>query len=272
MPDFLRAQGDRRSAPARLGYHLLDLVSYEGAYLLGPARHELFFNAGYLPLAGDLVLPERLEPEAHAAMMYHLVARSHPAEAGVTPAPRRLLDVGCGPGGGLLYMAALYPRAQLCGTERAMAGRRLARRHLPGARILSPRARLPGPFDLVTGVGTPTYIGLAAFLARFAPELAPGGVISISGGYRQGDHARVRRTLESAAAPLGLQLLSYRDIARHTFAALQADIPRREAAMARLPRPLRAYARRWADLPGTPEYEEYRSGRRCDFAAVLRAG
>ncbi|WP_010141179.1 class I SAM-dependent methyltransferase [Oceanicola sp. S124] len=268
MPDFLRSH--RKGPLARLGYHLLDLVSYECAYLLGPARNELFFNSGYLPLAADFAPPPGMEAEAHAAMMYHFVARTHPAEAGAAPMPRRILDVGCGPGGGLLYMQGLYPRARLCGTERAAAARRLARRSLPGARILSPRAALPGPFDLVTGVGTPTYIGLPSFLELFAPQLTPGGVISLSGGYRRGDHQRLRRQLEGAAGPAGLRLLSYRDIAPATFAALQADIPRREATLQRLPRPLRTYARRWADLPGTPEYEEYRQGLRCDFAAVLQ--
>lgn len=271
MPDFLRARRDRRGPLTRLGYHLLDLASYESAYLLGPARRELFFNSGYLPLARDFLVPPEMEAEAHAAMMYHFVARSLPAEAGLKLSPRRIADIGCGPGGGLAYMATLYPRAALCGTERAWAGRRLARQHVPRAQILGARGPLPGPCDLITGVGTPTYIGLAAFLARFAPQLSPGGVISISGGYRQGDHAALRRELEQAARARQLRLLDYRDIAAATRAALEADIPRREAALARLPAPLRPYARRWADLPGTPEYEEYQRGERCDFAAVLRA-
>lgn len=271
MPDFLRIRRDPRRGLSRLGYHLLDLASYESAYLLGPARRELFFNSGYLPLAEDFVPLPGMEAEAHAAMMYHFVARSHPQAAGWLHVPRRIADIGCGPGGGLRYMTALYPRAALCGTERAWAARRLARRQVPQARIQGTRAALPGPCDLITGVGTPTYIGLGPFLARFAPQLSPGGVISISGGYRQGDHARLRADLEEAARPLGLRLLSYRDIAPATRAALEADIPRREAALARLPAPLRPYARRWADLPGTPEYAEYQRGARCDFAAVLQA-
>lgn len=269
MPDFLRARRNRRHPLRDLAFHLLDLASYEAAYLAGPARRDLFFNSGFLPLAEDFRPLPGHEAEDHAAMMYHFVGLTHPAEAGVSMAPRRILDIGCGPGGGLLYLSSRHPRAALCGTERAAAARRLARRLLPQARILPAGAPLDGRFDLVTGVGTPTYIGLAAFLAQVAPLLAPGGVISISGGYRQGRHDAIRQELTSAADVQGLVLASYRDIAAHTLAALQADLPRREASVARLPRPLRRYARRWADLPGTPEHDDYLRGQRADFAAVF---
>ena len=105
--------------------------------------------------------------------------------------------------------------------------------------------------------------------ARSAKVLSPNGVVSISGGYRHGSHHVIEEELRQAAAAYGLSLARYRDITPHTFAALQADIPRREAAVNRTPWPFRAYGRRWADLPGSPEYEEYCNGQRTDFAAVL---
>jgi hypothetical protein len=65
-------------------------------------------------------------------------------------------------------------------------------------------------------------------------------------------------------------MVRYSNITPHTFASLKADIPRREKALARVPWPFRLHGNRWADMPGTPEYNEYENGLRADFAAVLR--
>ncbi len=270
MPDFLRASRDKNRRLAEFVYHLFDLASYEFVYLFSPSRKDMFFNSGFLPLDPELRVLPGMEPEAHAAMMYHFVLARH--LQGLIGDPRRILDVGCGQGGGLLYASALYPRAELSGTERSLAARRLARRRLaglPAARVVSSRLPPAGPFDLILGVGTPTYFGLTAFVETWAPRLAADGALSVSGGYRRGDHAVIREELSRAASHTSLRLARYTDITPHTFAALKADIPRREAALARLPRPFRSYGRRWADLPGSPEYEEYRTNQRADFAAVL---
>ena len=93
--------------------------------------------------------------------------------------------------------------------------------------------------------------------------------MSIAGGYRQGDHSRIRAEIAEAAADAGLLLHAYHDIAANTFAALNADIPRRAQALARVPWPFRRLARRWTDMPGSREYREYEDGLRADFAAVL---
>lgn len=249
-------------------------MAYEALYLLSPARRQLFFNGGYLPLAADLHSGEDFAREAHCAMMYHFVARTLPGEPATSP--RSVLDVGCGQGGGLRYLAGLFPDAAITGTDRSMGAVMRARRNLrrmPRVQVVRTAAAGAGivgrDHDLIVGVGTPTYVGLARFIAESRRHLAPGGIVSISGGYRQGDHAQIRAEIAEAAAAAGMALAEYRDVSANTFAALNADIPRRERAVARVPWPFRGLARRWSDLPGSREYREYEDGLRADFAAVL---
>lgn len=273
MPDFLRWIRNRRNLLSELGFDVFDRIAYEFLYLVSPSRSDLFFNGGYLPFDRDFRTGLVSASEAHCAMMYHFVAKTHVGQSDDPPA--HVLDVGCGQGGGMLYLAHLFPKARVVGTDRSLAAVQRARQTLKGCEqteVIWQSGFCPGPFDLVVGVGTPTYIGLPQFLEQCARVLSPGGIVSISGGYRKGSHDAVRHRLRHGANLVGLTLESYRDITPNTYAALEADIPRREAALERVPWPFRGFGRRWADLPGSKEYDEYRAGSRVDFAAVLRSG
>ena len=65
-------------------------------------------------------------------------------------------------------------------------------------------------------------------------------------------------------------MLLYQDVTPGCIAALKADIPRREEMLKGVPWPFSIYGRRWADMPGTKQYEEYTSGKRADFVAAFR--
>ena len=274
MPDLLRASNSIRRRAFGFVFHLFDLVAYEVLYRLSPARKHWFFNGGYLPLDGDFVHHPEFDGEDHCAMMYHQAG--HSQIAGLVADPRHILDIGCGQGGGLVYLSRLYPQAYLAATERSRCAAALARRRTEPflhADIRTGKTALrgfaPDSFDLVISVGAPTYFGLTRFVTEVARVVRPGGVVSLSGGYRAGEHAAIAQELQVATQDAGLALISYRDITPHTFASLKADLPRREKEIAKVPWPFRLYAVKWADMPGSQEYAEYETGRRADFAAVL---
>lgn len=274
MPDLVRIRHSDAPYPVRLALHAFDLAAYEVLYRFSPVRKKKFFNGGYLPLAADMVPGQDLAGEAASAMMYHLLL--HTLVRDLKPDPARLLDVGCGQGGGLLYAHGLYPKATLAGTDRNGTVTRMAARllsHLPGTAFTKGGGDIiafkDASFDFVVSVGAPTYFGLTTFVAEAARVCRAGGLIALSGGYRQGDHAAIEQELRAAARTSGLVFHSYTDITPNTFAALKDDIPRREAELARVFWPFRLYGRKWADLPGTAEYDEYESGKRADFAGVL---
>lgn len=275
MPDLLKARSTSLKRIFGFAFHLFDLIAYEVLYRFSPARKHWFFNGGYLPLDSDFIALREFEAEPHCAMMYHLVGRTLIKD--LTPEPSRILDAGCGQGGGLIYLSHLFPAASFTGTERSLAAVALARRRVAPQLAADIRrgsssglAFADESFDLVISVGAPTYFGLTLFICEAARVVRNGGLISFSGGYRQGDHATIEREIRQAAQDAGLEFVSYHDITPHTFASLKADLPRREAELAKVPWPFSLYAVKWADMPGSVEYTEYETGLRADFAAVLR--
>jgi|GEM_PF-1602413 len=275
MPDLLRAQSTLFKRVFGFGFHLFDLIAYEVLYRLSPARKHWFFNGGYLPHDPDFVDHPEFAGEAHCAMMYHQAG--HTQIKGLCLNPKDILDIGCGQGGGLVYLSRLFPNATLTGTERSLSAVALARkRTAPLIKADIQRGKTTrlafeaNSFGLLISVGAPTYFGLTTFVEETAKVLRPGGVVSLSGGYRQGSHAKIEAELRLAAQNFGLEFVSYKDITPNTFASLKADLPRREIELSKVPWPFSLYAVKWADMPGSREYEEYETGLRADFAAVLK--
>jgi len=252
----------------------LNRAVYEAAYRVPLVAKAGFFNGGYHPLLPGLAAAQSLANRCQANL-YELVLRHHPGPRSPTP-PARLLDIGCGAGGGLAYAAAIWPGTRLTGVDAAAGAIAAARRHLAAhPDILLIRARgesLPLPdaaFDMVVSVGALTNVGARTFLAEAARVLAPGGLLSISAGTGWSE-ADYRRMLGSVAADAGLRLLRLTDITAGTIAAIEADAATHAAAIAALPWFLRGQAREWAALPGSARHARYRSGARRDVAAVFR--
>jgi len=273
MPDLLRAKKSWLKTVLGFGFHIFDLVAYEILYRFSPVRKHLFFNGGYLPVDKKMLILDEMQDEAPNAMMYHIVCEPLLKDA---KEYSTLLDVGCGQGGGLYYMAHIFKDTTFIGTERNGYAVKLAQKlcaALPNVRAQKATGnRLDFPdakFDAVLSVGAPTYFGLTKFVTEAARVTRIGGLISFSGGYRQGDHAAIEQELRDACGT-NLELLLYRNITPNTFASLEADIPRREKLLRKVPWPFRLYGEKWADMPGSAEYDEYEKGLRADFMAVIR--
>ena len=102
-----------------------------------------------------------------------------------SPAPRRMLDVGCGPGGLLASLAASRPGAAVAGADLAPGMARESARRVPGALVaVADAEHLPfadASFDLVVSTSTFQWLPrLDAGLREVRRVLAPGGAFCLA--------------------------------------------------------------------------------------------
>jgi tRNA1(Val) A37 N6-methylase TrmN6 len=185
-------------------------------------------------LAGNWRLLQRTD--GHRTSLDDLVT-AHLA-ASLVEAPARCLDLGCGIGSVLSFVAWKFPRARLLGVEAQEVSARLARRSIAWNGIgdratvviddfrTAPVLKQEAPFDLVTG--TPPYFpigagpesgniqrapcrfehrgGIEAYCLAAAPMLAPGAPFVACEAWTQ------RERVEPAVKAAGLGLVRWREI------------------------------------------------------------
>ena len=97
--------------------------------------------------------------------------------------PRRILDVGCGPGNSTELLAARYPQAEIVGIDSSPEMIEAARKRLPSAdfRAADIYDWTPStPFDLVYGNAVFQWVpDHLAVLARLLDGCAPGGAVAM---------------------------------------------------------------------------------------------
>lgn len=265
----------RRLGPR--GEQLANRLLYEVVYGLPTVGRLAFFNGGYAPPPPGMPAAPALEGARYQAALYDLALRVLP---GPRPAPARLLDIGCGSGGGLLHAAAVFPGTALAGVDQSWLAIRRARRRLAAAGVAAAlhRAggdRLPFPdqrFDRIVSIGTITYVGFDAFMREATRVLAPGGVLSVTGGVGDAPLLWIQARFARLARAHGLDLLAFEDTTDGCLAALEAQAAANGALVSRLPRPLRRAGREWAVLPGSALHAAYLAGTRKEYAAVFHRG
>jgi tRNA1Val (adenine37-N6)-methyltransferase len=189
-------------------------------------------------LAGNWRLLQRLD--GHRTSLDDLLTAHLAASLVADNPPAHCLDLGCGIGSVLLFLAWRFPATHLVGVEAQDVSAGLAKRSLAWNGI-SARAEIrvgdfrdPGvveaTFDLVTG--TPPYFpvgagpesarvqrapcrfehrgGIEAYCAAAAPRLAPGAPFVACEAWNQ------RERVEPAALAAGLRLVRWREIVPRT--------------------------------------------------------
>jgi fatty-acid O-methyltransferase len=220
----------------------------------------LFLNWGYEedPPMG-LPLDAADEPNRYPIQLYHATATQAGGLAG-----KRVLEVGCGHGGGASYLTrALGPQSYV-GLDLNPAGIELCRqRHqLPGLQFVRGDAEnLPfpaGSFDAVINVeSSHRYPHFDRFLSEVARVLRPGGVLlyaDVRQGYRCAQW-------EAALANAALRVVSWRDIGAEVRRGMERNSAQIAAVMdALVPRFMRRVARQKAPVRESPAYRRLDSG------------
>lgn len=247
---------DSAPAPARRGERLWDWF-----YGLdwGDVRTN---NFGFSPAEGEG--PERFQHQMYGELLKRLRAAGRP------PASTDLLEVSCGRGGGLSYLAGKWASpVEAVGLDVAESAIRYCGRayaHVPNLRFVRGSAlALPfadESFDVVVNVeASNDYGDLPAFLREVRRVLRPNGAFLYCDSHRGGEESGIAALLAQAGVHGDLE-----DITGHVVEACEADTPRRLALIASAPLLLRLFFRRqlgdYAAVAGSSRLEEFRSRRR----------
>jgi SAM-dependent methyltransferase len=221
-----------------------------------------YMNYGYADLGADL---PRLALEPADEMHRYCIQLYRHVAGAVELAGCDVLEVGCGRGGGLAYLArALRPRSAtgVDYSDRAIAfcagyHRPSGARFVPGAAEHLPFAG--GSFDAVVNIeSSHCYSSMEQFLREVGRVLRPGGHLLFADFRPAGQVDELRTTLAGA----GFALIAEQAITPNVVRALDLDNERKLELIRRyVPRLLGGRVAQFAAIRGTAVYEALRTGR-----------
>lgn len=218
-----------------------------------------FMNYGYATVAN--------EPNA-SLRLYDELARQ------IVLRDKRLLEVGCGRGGGLRHLTSTYAPSKAVGCDLSPQAIELCRkRHasLPIEWRVGDAEALPfesGTFEAVINVeSSHCYPHFERFAAEVHRVLAPGGTF-LWADFRATERVSVfRETLKTA----GFEEVLWRDITSEVLAAMQIEEPRKEALLTKhVPAWLRGSLRDFAGMLGSQIHQNFVTGAWKYTLAVMK--
>jgi len=225
---------------------------------LGPTE-VVFLNWGYEedpPLA--LPLEASDEPNRACLQLYHVTATQTDLGG------KRVLEVGCGHGGGAAYLTRTLHPASYTGLDLNPAGIALCRRmhNLPGLDFVRGDAQsLPFPdnsFDAVINIESSNhYPSLPRFLAEVARVLSPGGHFL----YTDSQPPNGVAAWEAALADAPMRMISQREINAEVMRGMERNSQHWLDMIDRhVPTPLHGLARDVAGVQDSSAYRDLQSG------------
>jgi SAM-dependent methyltransferase len=225
-------------------------------------RATTFLNYGFAYPegdSGDLALSRSEEKDRHAIQLYHHVTRSAALHGA------RVLEVGCGRGGGAAFLARWHrpaeyvamdisaPTVALC--NRMHRSRGLSFAHGEAEHLPFPADR----FDVVINIESARCYGnLDAAFREVHRVLAPGGVFLLADMIEATDVARTTSLLSQA----GLVTTHAEDIRANVLLAMQRDSDARRALVdAHVPAVLRPGFYEFSGVTGSNRYRDFEQGR-----------
>jgi SAM-dependent methyltransferase len=182
------------------------------------------------------------------------------------PSVERVLEVGCGRGGGAAFLLETRPTLNYLGLDLSREHVRLCRRRFGSrARVqfaLADAARLPVPpagFDAVLSVEACHHFDpIDAFYEEVARVLRPGGFFFLAGIWPSGQDSPA--TIEAH----GFRVIERRDITANVTASLGRTSALRQHLVESLdlPERFRPFLMSWAGVCGSGSYEELASRAR----------
>jgi ubiquinone/menaquinone biosynthesis C-methylase UbiE len=222
----------------------------------------VFLNIGYEddpPMA--VPLSESDEPDRFSIQLYHRIATQADLRG------LRVLEVGCGHGGGASYLTRTLRPASYTGLDVNPAGIAFCRKrhHVPGLDFVRASAeKLPFPdqsFDAVINIeSSAAYPHFSRFLTEVARVLRPGGHL-LYADLRPRDGVA---EWEAALAAAPLRMHSQESINEQVVRGMAKKTPRVLEMLERMPRWLHRVGREYSGVEGTGFYRAMQS-RKYDY-------
>jgi ubiquinone/menaquinone biosynthesis C-methylase UbiE len=219
----------------------------------------VFLNVGYEedpPMA--LPLAESDEPNRYHIQLYHRIATQADLRG------KRVLEVGCGHGGGASYLMRTLHPVSYTGLDFNRAGIAFCRKthKLAGVDFVHGDAeRLPFPDESFDAVINVESSGASPHFSRFLAEVAR--VLRPGGDFLYADLRPRERIADWEAALSGapMRMHSHEDINAQVLRGMEQNTQRILDLINRVPRSLRRIAREYVGVQGSPFYRAMQSGK-----------
>ena len=220
-----------------------------------------FLNYGYQGPERPGLRPED-ERNRYAIQLYDKVIRAIPGD----PAEMMFLEVGCGRGGGISYVARYLEPKRVIGVDICSAAIEFCENTYKNPNIsffCGDASNLPvneNEVDVVINVeSSHRYPDMSQFLSEVRRVLKPQGHLSFVDFRARELMGRLRGEFENS----GLEIISEEGITHQILKALDLDNPRRLALIDRLmPKILHKPAREFAAVVGSASYRSLAEGER----------
>jgi len=230
-----------------------------------------FMNYGYAPLDESehkLEISPEDEPNRYGIWLYQQLLQS------VEVQDQRVLEVGCGRGGGSAFIRSYYCPREVVGVDYSKRAVALCKKShsAPGLTFVRSEAEKlafdAGQFDLVVNVeSSHCYPSWSSFLAEVVRVLRTGGYFLFA-DFR---HKSEVEPLFVRAEQAGMSVAKRSDITANVVAALSHDSDRRRQFIrSRMPRILWKPVEQFAAVEGTVMYENLRSGQFRYVSSVMQ--
>jgi ubiquinone/menaquinone biosynthesis C-methylase UbiE len=228
----------------------------------------VFMNYGYHDPSQNVDLDHKDEPNRYSIQLYHRLAST------IDLKNKTIVEVGCGRGGGLSYVAKTFSPSGALGIDLEKRAVKFANKYHTeeGLSFLQGDAHfLPvdsNTFDAVLNVeSSHRYLDFKQFLSEVSRVLKNDGYFLFTDFRSPEEMPELKKTLES----LSLKLIEEQEINKHVIASLIADTPRREQLVEKLiPGFLKKTALNFAGVVDSITYNQILSGELVYFVYVFQ--
>lgn len=228
----------------------------------------LFMNYGYHSNSQPIAFDEKNEPNRYSIQLYHHLVNAVEIEN------KNIIEIGCGRGGGLHYIAQNFPAASAIGIDLNKQAISFCNRHYTvdglsfiqgDAQKLSLKNNI---CDIVINVeSSHRYTDMKAFLKEVSRILNPGGYFLFTDFRYDYEIEDVKKDLELS----GLTVVNENIINKEVIAALELDDNRRRKLIKKLaPKFLHKIALNFAGTVGSDTYNKFASNKYIYFSYVLK--